>query len=258
MLPVPYELEQKKKGEKKEEKIEYKSHTIPGRFYKSSFFLFCHISQPIFIEKRWCTNGCKTPFQYSAKTDVVKVIQKRITEKNLFLLAYNSGQIHAMGMKEPIVVQEFNNKIKKESKNMKTLMIEQENRNPNNKDSFAFRLDYIIKKRRFTAKEVSIRTEDKEKGIKAIHPATLSLYINGKSVPNHAYTRRLAKVLRVDTAWLTGDLPFECLDKPNPATDINQLIEVYRRLDATWQKCILAITRMVAIGMQYEDINKAK
>lgn len=142
------------------------------------------------------------------------------------------------------------------SKNTKTLMIEQESRNPNNKDSFAFRLYYILKKRRFTAKEVSIRTENKDKGIKAIHPATLSLYINGKSVPGHAYTRRLAKVLRVDPAWLSCDLPFGCLDKPNPSTDINELVEIYRRLDTTWQQRILSIARMISIGIQYEDINK--
>ena len=138
------------------------------------------------------------------------------------------------------------------SKKSKTFMILQENRNPNNIDSFAFRLDYIIKKRRFTAKEVSIRTEDKDKGIKPIHPATLSLYINGKSVPGHAYTRRLAKVLHVDPGWLSGDLPFGCLDKPSPTTDINELIEIYRRLDPTWQQCILSIARMVSISMQYE------
>ena len=35
--------------------------------------------------------------------------------------------------------------------NMKSLIVKNENRNPNNKDSIAYRLNYIIRKRRYTA-----------------------------------------------------------------------------------------------------------
>ena len=78
-------------------------------------------------------------------------------------------------------------------KNMKTLTKELENRDPYNKNSFAYRLNYIIKLRRFNAKEVSALTEDKEKGLKPISPATLSLYINGKSVPSAFFTCRFGR-----------------------------------------------------------------
>ena len=140
-------------------------------------------------------------------------------------------------------------------KHARTLIVEQENRNPNNKDSIAYRLNYIIRERRYTAKEVSALTENKSKGLKPIHPSSLSLYINGKSVPNHAYTRRLAQVLKVDPCWLSGDLAFDCINKPKQPNDIDELTEIYTRLDTTWQRCILSISRMVLIGMQYESRN---
>lgn len=135
-------------------------------------------------------------------------------------------------------------------KNMKTLTKELENRDPNNKNSFAYRLNYIIKLRRFNAKEVAALTEDKEKGLKPISPATLSLYINGKSVPSHYYTCRLAHVLNIDPGWLSCDLPFEFLKKPAQPTDINELIEMYTRLNLTSQRYILATVRMALLVMQ--------
>ncbi len=139
-------------------------------------------------------------------------------------------------------------------KNPRTLMIEQENRNPYSKDSVAFRLNYAIKKMRYNAREVSALTEDKAKGLKAIHPATLSLYINGKSVPGYAYLRRLAHALKVDPSWLSCDLPFEMINKPRHASgDINDLIDVYTRLDVTWQRCILATAKMILIAQQSVD-----
>ena len=64
--------------------------------------------------------------------------------------------------------------------NMKTLTIKQEDRNPNSTESIAYRLNYIIRKRRYTAKEVASLTEDKTRGLKPISPATINLYINGK------------------------------------------------------------------------------
>ena len=138
-------------------------------------------------------------------------------------------------------------------KNVRTLIVEQENRNPYDKDSVAYRLRHIIHKRRYTAKEVSALTEDKVKGLKPIHPATLSLYINGKSVPNISYTRRLAKTLKVDPSWLSCNLPFEYENRSKETTDMNEMIDVYTRLDVTWQRCILATARMILLALQYGE-----
>ena len=140
-------------------------------------------------------------------------------------------------------------------KNVRSLIVEQENRNPYDKDSVAYRLRYIINKRRYTAKEVSALTEDKQKGLKPIHPATLSLYLNGKSVPNHAYTRRLAQALKVDPSWLSCNLPFEYVNGPQLAPYVNEMVDVYTRLDPTWQRGMLALARKVLIAMQYEPHN---
>ena len=138
-------------------------------------------------------------------------------------------------------------------KNMKTVTKELENRNPNNKNSLAYRLNYIIKNRRYTAKEVAALTEDKDKGLKPISPATLSLYINGKTVPTHFYTQRLAQVLNVDPGGLSCDLPFEFIKKKTQPTDIKELVEMYTRLNLKWQRYVLATAKMALLVMQHDD-----
>lgn len=126
----------------------------------------------------------------------------------------------------------------------------QANRNPNNKDSIAYRLNYAIMKRRYTGKEVSQKTEDKENGIKAIHPATISLYINGKSVPNQMNIERLAEVLMVDPAWLSGFLPFEQMDRPNRNNKgAKELLDIYERLDDERKEYLLKTARMTLVTM---------
>ena len=134
--------------------------------------------------------------------------------------------------------------------NIKSLIVKQENRNPNSKDSIAFRLNYIIKKRQYTAKEVAALTEDKTRGLKPISPATISLYINGKSAPNHSYTRRLARVLNVDPSWLSCDLPFDWINKPKQTPEVTELIEIYGRLNVKMQKYILETARIAIAAMQ--------
>ncbi len=135
-------------------------------------------------------------------------------------------------------------------KSMKTIIMEMENRNPNNKDSIAFRLNYIIKKRRYNAKEVAALTEDKAKGLKPISPATLSLYINGKSVPNKSYIERIANVLNVDPAWLSCFLPFEWIEKPKPESEgSRQLMEIYNRLNLKGKKYLLETAKMALVSM---------
>jgi len=134
--------------------------------------------------------------------------------------------------------------------NTKSLTAKLENRNPNSKDSIAFRLNYIIKKRQYTAKEVAALTEDKTRGLKPISPATISLYINGKSAPNISYIRRLAKVLNVDPSWLACDLPYEWINRPQQSPDVTELIEIYGRLSPKKQKLIMETARIAIEAMQ--------
>ena len=134
--------------------------------------------------------------------------------------------------------------------NMKSLIVKQENRNPNNRDSIAYRLNYIIKKRQFYANEVSALTENKDKGLKPISPATISLYINGKSAPNISYIRRLSKVLIVDPSWLSGDLPFDWINKPKQPPEVTELLEIYGRLNVKMKKFILETARIAIAAMQ--------
>lgn len=134
--------------------------------------------------------------------------------------------------------------------NIKSLIVKQENRNPNSKASIAFRLNYIIKKRQYTAKEVAALTEDKTRGLKPISPATISLYINGKSAPNISYIRRLAKVLNVDPSWLACDLPYEWINRPQQSPDVTELIEIYGRLSPKKQKLIMETARIAIAAMQ--------
>ena len=134
--------------------------------------------------------------------------------------------------------------------NIKTLTVKLENRNPYSKDSIAFRLNYIIKKRQYTAKEVAALTEDKTRGLKPISPATISLYINGKSAPNISYIRRLAKVLNVDPSWLACDLPYEWINRPQQSPDVTELIEIYGRLSPKKQKLIMETARIAIAAMQ--------
>ena len=134
--------------------------------------------------------------------------------------------------------------------NIKSLIVKQENRNPNNRDSIAYRLNYIIKKRQFYAKEVAALTEDKTRGLKPISPATISLYINGKSAPNISYIRRLSKVLNVDPSWLSGDLPFDWINKPKQPPEVTELLEIYGRLNVKMKKFILETARIAIAAMQ--------
>lgn len=134
--------------------------------------------------------------------------------------------------------------------NIKSLIVKQENRNPYSKDSIAFRLNYIIKKRQYTAKEVAALTEDKTRGLKPISPATISLYINGKSAPNISYIRRLSKVLIVDPSWLSGDLPFDWINKPKQPPEVTELLEIYGRLNVKMKKFILETARIAIAAMQ--------
>lgn len=134
--------------------------------------------------------------------------------------------------------------------NMKSLIVKNENRNPNNKDSIAYRLNYIIRKRRYTAKEVSALTEDKKLGLKPISTATLSLYINGKSAPNISYVRRLAKVLNVSPIWLSCDAPFDWIDKSKQTAEVTELIEIYGRLNVKMKNFVLETAKIALAAMK--------
>ena len=142
------------------------------------------------------------------------------------------------------------------TKNTRTIVKELENRNANNKDSIAFRLNFAINRMRYTAKDVSQLTEDKEKGIKSIHPATLSMYINGKSVPNKSYTERLAKVLRVDPSWLSCFLPFEDIDKNKKSKkDEKELMDIYEKLDDNYKQLLINTAKIYAKAQTLDNID---
>ena len=140
-----------------------------------------------------------------------------------------------------------------ETKNTRTIVKELENRQPNNKDSIAFRLNYAINRMRYTAKDVAKLTEDKEKGIKGIHPATLSLYING----NRSYTERLAKVLRVDPSWLSCFLPFEYINK-QPGTKKNgaELLEIYEKLNDQYKQLLINTAKIYVKAQTLDNIDE--
>ena len=105
--------------------------------------------------------------------------------------------------------------------NIKTLTVKLENRNPYSKDSIAFRLNYIIKKRQYTAKEVAALTEDKTR-----------------------------EVLIVDPSWLSGDLPFDWINKPKQPPEVTELLEIYGRLNVKMKKFILETARIAIAAMQ--------
>ena len=143
-----------------------------------------------------------------------------------------------------------------ENKNTRTIVKEMENRRPNNKDSIAFRLNYAINRMRYTAKDVARLTEDKKNGIKGIHPATLSLYINGKSVPNRSYTERLAKVLRVDPSWLSCFLPFEYIDNPKSSKkDGKELMDIYEKLNDEYKQLLINTAKIYAKAQSLDNID---
>lgn len=118
-------------------------------------------------------------------------------------------------------------------------------RNPNNINSLAYRLAYALKQRQLTAAELSQMTENKNYGIKPIHPSTISLYMHGKSYPDVAKVQRLATALRVDVNWLLGSSSLEEINAPSSdKTGYSELAGLYLRLNDRGRQYLILTARI--------------
>ena len=82
-----------------------------------------------------------------------------------------------------------------------------EKRNPSNNDSFAYRLIFALKLRRMLAIDICQKAK--------IGKSTISLYVNGKSMPSKERLVRISESLRVDPAWLLGLTPMQAINRFN-------------------------------------------
>ncbi len=90
--------------------------------------------------------------------------------------------------------------------NKKThLILNPETRNPNQENSFAYRLQYALKTRKLLAVDLTDPI--------GIGKSTISLYVNGKSIPSRERVIVLANALRVDPAWLMGFTPLTAINR---------------------------------------------
>lgn len=119
-------------------------------------------------------------------------------------------------------------------KNAKPHLIENlDLRKPVNKDSFAFRLDFAMKLRQRLSIDIISET--------GFSKSTISLYINGKSMPSKERLLILSKCLGVDAAWLLGLTPFEAykiidekLDKDEKLIRIRNIYNCLDSEDRQW------------------------
>lgn len=122
-------------------------------------------------------------------------------------------------------------------KGLKPHQMEQpEKRNPGNKDSFAYRLTYALNLRKLLAIDVTEQT--------GIGKSTMSLYVNGKSMPSKERVIKLANCLRVDPAWLLGLTPLQAYnryedDDPYLDKELEKIRNVYNSLNKEGRKYLL-------------------
>ncbi len=115
-----------------------------------------------------------------------------------------------------------------------------ETRNPSNENSLAFRLAYALKARNLLAKDICLKT--------GIRKSTMSLYVNGKSVPSRERSIILSNVLRVDLDWLYGKSPLNAFTKYNdfnPDEDLDQLKDIWAGLNKNGRQQILAYAHIL-------------
>ncbi len=114
--------------------------------------------------------------------------------------------------------------------NKKThIILNPETRNPNQENSFAFRLTYALKTRKLLAVDLTDPT--------GFGKSTISLYVNGKSMPNRERIIILANALRVDPAWLAGYTPLTainryCDDDPYLDEELEKIKDIWLGLNA--------------------------
>ncbi len=77
--------------------------------------------------------------------------------------------------------------------------------NPNKINSFAYRFLYALKKRKLLTADIADLT--------GVGQNSLSLYVNGKSIPSRERIIILANALQVDPAWLMGFTPLTAINR---------------------------------------------
>lgn len=121
----------------------------------------------------------------------------------------------------------------KTEKHVPHVVQEPEKRNPNNQDSFAYRLIYALKLRKLLAIDICQQTE--------IGKSTMSLYVNGKSMPSKERLVKISEALRVDPAWLLGLAPLQAYNRyedndPYLDEELEKLKNIYNSLNKEGKK----------------------
>ena len=101
-------------------------------------------------------------------------------------------------------------------------------RNPNNQNSLAYRLNFALRLRKLRAIDITEKI--------GLGTSTMSLYMNGKSMPSKERVIKLAKNLRVDPAWLLGLTPLEAYNRyddtdPYLDRDLEQIKNIFNNLN---------------------------
>ena len=123
-------------------------------------------------------------------------------------------------------------------------------RNPGNQESFAFRLNYALQLRKLLAIDITNQT--------GIGKSTMSLYMNGKSIPSRERLIILAKALRVNAAWLFGLTPLEAYNRydvtdPYLDKDLEQIRNIFNNLNKEGRKYLLNTATLLFESKMYNQ-----
>ncbi len=140
----------------------------------------------------------------------------------------------------------------REVKNPPHTIEKPETRNPNNEESFAFRLQYALKTRKLLAVDLT--------GPTGIGKSTLSLYINGKSMPSRERILIIADILKVDPAWLLGFTPLTAIsryenDDPYLDEDLEKIKDVWLGLNKEGKKFLKDTATLLFESKKYNRKN---
>ncbi len=121
-----------------------------------------------------------------------------------------------------------------------------ETRRPTNKNSFAYRLSYALKARKLLAKDICQATK--------IGKSTMSLYVNGKSVPSRERIIILSDALNVNLDWLLGKSELNSFTKYNdkPDDQLKQIMNIWQGLNRHGRERILDYSNIIFISGQFK------